>query len=379
MTKPLAGITVIDFSQFLSGPVATLRLADLGATVIKVERPDAGDLCRQLYVSNFRMQGESSLFRAINRNKQSVTADLKDRVDADLVRELINKADIVVHNFRPGVMDRLGFDYFSVKQLKPDIIYGEITGYGNEGPWKDKPGQDLLLQALSGLTWLSGNAGDGPVPMGLAIVDNLAGCQLVQGLLAVLLRRELTGDGGLVQVSMLESILDFQFENLTVYFQDGGQPVLRTQTNHAHPLVAAPYGIYETSDGYLALAMASIPQLGQLLDCPPLLEYQQPARCFDERDTIKKILADHLKQRPTSDWLAALEPADIWCAEVLDWSRLIQHEGFRVLSMLQDVVSADDCRYKTTRCPIRIDGELLVSETGSPTLGEHNDFVFGKM
>ena len=189
MPEPLGGITVIDFSQFLSGPSASLRLADLGARVIKVEKPDGGDICRGLYVANTEIDGESTLFHAINRNKESFAADLKDKANRESVRKLIAQADVVMHNFRPGVMKRLGLDYDSVRGIKPDIVYGVITGYGSDGPWAEKPGQDLLLQSLSGLTWLSGNAGDGPVPMGLAVADILAGAHLVQGILACLVRR----------------------------------------------------------------------------------------------------------------------------------------------------------------------------------------------
>ena len=148
----LQDIIVVDFSQFLSGPSAGLRLADMGARVIKIERPGTGDICRQLYVSDTRIEGESTIFHAINRNKQSYAADLKNAEDLEKVKKLIRHADVVLHNFRPGVMERIGLDYEKVKQIKPDIVYGEVSGYGNEGPWKDLPGQDLLVQALSGLT-----------------------------------------------------------------------------------------------------------------------------------------------------------------------------------------------------------------------------------
>ena len=184
--KPLDDILVVDFSQFLSGPSASLRLADLGARVIKIERPGTGDICRTLYVSNVVLDGESTVFHAINRNKESFAADLKNPDDAEQIRALVAKADVVMHNFRPGVMERLGFDYESVRKLNPQVVYGVISGYGNEGPWRDKPGQDLLAQSLSGLTWLSGNADDGPVPMGLAVADIYTGAQLTQGILACL-------------------------------------------------------------------------------------------------------------------------------------------------------------------------------------------------
>jgi crotonobetainyl-CoA:carnitine CoA-transferase CaiB-like acyl-CoA transferase len=370
--RPLDGITVLDFSQFLSGPSASLRLADLGARVIKIERPGTGDICRQHYVSNTELDGESTIFHAINRNKESFSADLKSAQDLESVKRLVSSADVVMHNFRPGVMRRLGLDYQSVCEIKPDIVYGVITGYGNVGPWAGKPGQDLLLQALSGLTYLSGNAGDGPVPMGLAIADIFSGAQLVQGILACLVRRGVSGVGGLVEVSMLESVIDFQFEPLTVYFQDGGCEAERTASNNAHAYLGAPYGIYKTKDGYLALAMASIPHLGELLGCPALLNYVDPGSWFRQRDEIKTILADYLQNRSTGDWLAILEPADIWCADVLDWQRLRAHEAYRTLGMEQTVQKGNGFTYKTTRCPIRINGQRFYAEAGSPDIGEHN-------
>ncbi len=163
--RPLEGLLVLDFSIFLSGPSAAQRLADLGARVINVERPDGGDLCRQLYISELELDGESTLFHSINRNKESFAANLKDPADLARVHELIARADVLVQNFRPGVMTRLGLDYETVRAINPRIVYGEITGYGNEGVWVYKPGQDLLLQAISGLVWLNGDADRPPRPL----------------------------------------------------------------------------------------------------------------------------------------------------------------------------------------------------------------------
>ncbi len=377
--KPLDDILIIDLSQFLSAPSATLRLADLGARVIKVERPETGDLCRQLYISNVILNGESSVFRAINRNKESFQADLKNKTDKTLVLKLIEKADVLIHNFRPGVIERLGLDYGIIKKINPSIIYGSISGYGEEGPWKSKPGQDLLLQSLSGLTWLSGNSHDGPVPMGLAIVDILSGSHLAQGILAALVKKSKNGKGMKVSVSMLESILDFQFETITTFYHDGGQPTERSTENNAHAYLGAPYGIYKTKNGHLSLAMGAIPFLGELLECEQLKNYPEPESWFTQRDEIKKILADHLKTETTEKWLSVLEPADIWCANVLNWNTLFDHEGFKVLDMIQKVVMGDGFEYKTTRCPIKIDGKLLTSALGSPALGEHTEAIINEL
>ena len=376
--KPLAGLLVLDFSIFLSGPSAALRLADLGARVIKIERPDVGDLCRQLYISELELDGDSTLFHSINRNKESFAANLKNPDDVAHVKELIKKADIMIQNFRPGVMERLGFDYETVSALNPRIVYGEITGYGNEGPWVKKPGQDLLLQSITGLAHLNGDADRPPTPLGLAVVDLYTGAHLVQGLLACLVRRSITGEGGFVQVSLMESILDFQFEVLTTYLNDGNQLPQRSAINNAHAYLSAPYGIYKTADNYLALAMGSIPVLGELLDCPPLIVYTDKETWFTQRDEIKQILVDHLKTKSTQHWLDILEPQDIWCANVLDWDQLFAHEGFKVLQMVQEVARDEHVKMDTLRCPIRIDGERLFSRKGAPRVGQQTEQIMAE-
>ena len=374
--RPLEDYLVIDFSQFLSGPSASLRLADMGARVIKIERLGVGDICRTLYTSNLIMNGESSVFHAINRNKESFEVDLKNDDDCDMVRELLKKADVMIHNFRPGVMQRLGFDYKSVSTINPNIIYGEISGFGHEeGAWKNKPGQDLLLQSVTGLTSLTGNADSGPVAMGLSIVDMLTGAHLAQGLLASLYHRAISNKGALVQVSMMESAYDFQFETITTFMNDGGELPERSVKNNANAYLGAPYGIYQTKNGHLALAMGSIPVLGNLLGCDAMLNYTEIAEAFDKRDEIKAILAAHLLTDTTEKWLSKLEPADIWCSDVLNWQQLMAHNGFKVLNMVQEVEMLDGYTYKTTRCPIKIDGELLISAKGSPKLGQDNEKI----
>lgn len=207
--RPLHGLTVIDFSQFLSGPLCSLKLADLGARVIKVERPGVGDLCRNLYLSDTDIDGDNSLFHAINRNKESVTADLRDPGEKARLFELLKTADVMIQNFRPGVIDRLGFGYGAVKKINPALIYGSISGYGEEGPWKDLPGQDLLAQARSGLLWLTGNKADAPMPMGLAVADMMAGNALAQGILAALVGKGIHGRGALIETSLFETMIDF--------------------------------------------------------------------------------------------------------------------------------------------------------------------------
>ena len=374
MTRlPLEGLIVLEFSQYLSGPSAGLRLADLGARVIKIERSRKGDAGRRLAIKNLWTDDNSLLFHAINRNKESFTADLKNPGDLELVKKLIGKADVITNNFRPGIMDKLGLGYESVQSINPRIIYAEISGYGKEGPWKDRPGQDLLLQSISGLAYTTGNEQNHPVPFGLSIADSLCGAQLVQGILAALIRRQKTGKGARVEISLLESLLDFQFELLTTYHSSGRQPQ-RSSISNGHPLLSAPYGIYASADGYIAIAMADLHTLGKAIACDPLLAFS-PDDAFSHRDEIKKALTAHIATQPSAYWLKKLHAQDLWAMEVLDWQRLTEHEGYKVLQMEQTIENKESNSIVTTRCPIRINGKRIFSSTPAPQLGEHNETI----
>ena len=375
MTKPLEGLTVLEFSQFLSGPYAGLRLADLGARVIKIERPEVGDLCRNLYISDTDLEGDSTLFHAINRNKESFAANLKDAKDIELVKKLIEKADIITQNFRPGVIERIGLDYKNVKKINPKIVYGTISGYGSDGPWSSLPGQDLLAQSRTGLVWLNGNGGEAPTPMGLAVADMLAGHTLVEGILAAVIKRFRTDNGSHVETSLVEALLDFQFEVLTTYFNDGNRKPQRSSYNNAHAYLSAPYGIYKTSNGYIAIAMTPLPQLGELLDLNSIKGLDDQKEWFTKRDEIKKDIGDWIEKETTEHWLSILEPADIWCAKVLDWETMVKHEGFKILDMVQRIKRDDGLDIETLRCPIKIDGEIFKSSKAAPKIGNDNNSI----
>jgi CoA:oxalate CoA-transferase len=370
---PLAGIIVLDLCQFLSGPYASLRLQDLGARVIKIERPDGGDLSRRLYLSDTEIGGDSTIFHAINRSKESLALDLKSPADVAALKTLISKADVVLQNFRPGVIERLGLDYASVQAEHPGIVYASITGYGSEGPWVQRPGQDLLAQARSGVMWLNGDDDQGPVPFGLAIADMLAGAAVAQGVLAALVRRFRTGRGAHIETSLLEVLVDFQFEVLTTYLNDGRRLPKRSGYRSAHAYLSAPYGVYPTADGFLAVAMTPLGRLADLLQLEALAPYRDdPKSWFSSRDEIKAIIASLLETKPTSHWLGLLEPADIWCAKVLDWPELLESEGFKVLDMLQEVTREDDVSILTTRSPLRIDGKRAKTMRAAPLIGEQS-------
>lgn len=379
--RPLNGLVVLDFTQFLSGPLATLKLADLGARVIKVERPGVGDLCRNLYISDTDIDGDNSLFHAINRNKESITADLRDPEDRGRLRALLKRADVMVQNFRPGVMERQGFGYDEVRRINPRIIYGSISGYGEEGPWKDLPGQDLLAQARSGLLWLTGSRDDPPMPMGLAVADMLAGNALAQGILAALVGRGINGRGARVDTSLFEAMIDFQFEVLTTHLNDGGRLPQRGAVNSAHAYLGAPYGVYRTADSYLAIAMTpSLRTLAELMEIEGLSQYYDDGTAMmAHRDDIKSVMAVAIRGKTTAEWLAVLQPADIWCSEVLDWPQVLASEAYRLLDFEQEIRRNGSVVLNAMRGPLRIDGCALKSDRAAPELGAHQDKVSNEL
>lgn len=376
MTLPLDGLMVLDMSQFLSGPYCSLRLSDMGARVIKIERPDGGDLSRRLYLSDTEIGGDSTIFHAINRGKESLAINMKDPADLAALKKLIGRADVLIQNFRPGVIERLGLDYAAVRDINPGIVYASISGYGDEGPWVTRPGQDLLAQARSGLMWLNGDEGQGPVPFGLAVADMLAGAAVCQGILAGLVRKGITGKGLHVQTSLMEALIDFQFEVLTTYLNDGKRMPKRSQFRSAHAYLSAPYGVYQAQDGWLAIAMTPIARLADLMEIDTLAPYRDdPKAAFAQRDTIKQLIADKVATRRVDDWLGVLEPADIWCARVLDWAELLSSDGFAVLDMLQTVTREDGVSIDTTRLPLRLDGRRPRKTAAAPLVGAHSEAI----
>lgn len=373
--KPLEGLLVLEFSQYLAGPSAGLKLADLGARVIKIERPLKGDGGRQIAIKNLFIDNDSLVFHTMNRNKESYAANLKDPEDLKQIKKLLTVADVMTHNFRPGVMEKIGLDYETVKHINPKIVYGVVTGYGNKGPWVAKPGQDLLIQSLSGLTYLSGNADDGPVPMGLSATDILTGAHFTQGILAALVRRGKTQKGGLVEVSLLESTLDFQFEVLTTHFSDGKKDPQRAKKGGAHAYLSAPYGVYKTKDNYISVAMMPMSQLMEGLNSELPSAYRSETSWFDRRDEIMDILRDIFITKTTSEWLSVLESQDMWCSDVFTYKDLISHEGYKVLQMDQEVNTSKGEKIRTTRCPIRVDGERYYNQKAAPKLGEDTESI----
>lgn len=377
--RPLDGYLVLDFSQFLAGPMAAMRLGDLGARVIKIEKPPTGDIGRGLAFGGIVEDGDTLSFHITNRNKESYAADLKSEADKAKVLELVKKADVIVQNFRPGVMERLGLGYEDVRKVNPNIVYGSITGYGAEGSFSARPGQDLLAQSISGLPWLSGSSENPPIPVGIALADIITSIHMAHGITAALLKRERTGEGSRVDTSLLESMLDLQFELISAHLSNPNVVVKRGGKHTAHAFLQAPYGTYPTANGYIALAMGSVPKLGELIGLEALKKYQDPDTWWTEQSTITSLLAEHLKHQKTEYWLELLDAADFWCAPVLTLPELVKHDGFEAIQMVQEIhrqgKNGADVALKTTRAPVRFNGKPLKVSRGAPRVGEHTATV----
>ncbi len=374
-TLPLAGLIVLDFCQYLAGPSAAMRLADLGARVIKVERPGKGDGSRSLALEGLFSDGDSVNFHAINRNKESIALNTKEPKGLAMARRLVAQADVLIEAFRPGVMDKLGLGYEAIKEINPRIVYASVSGYGRTGPWVGKPGQDLLVQSLSGLAWLNGDADQPPMPFALSLADSYTGVHVAEGILACLIRRVTTGEGGRVEVSLLSSILDMQFEVITTYLNDGHRLPQRSALHNAHAYLAAPYGIYPTLNGYIALAMSPVSRVGELIGSAVVAGRTNPDEWFTDRDKIKQDIAVVLEKETSEHWLSILEPAGIWCSDVYTWEQLTESAAFKALDFLQDVARDDSARLITTRSPINFVGEGIPASKPAPRLGENTEAI----
>ena len=318
MTKPLrtlAGVRIAAFTQFLLGPAAVQYLADLGADVIKVENPDGGAWERHWSGADTFPGGVSAFFMLANRNLRSVCIDLKSESGRAAALKLIASSDIVVENFRPGVMDRLGLGFEAAQTVRPNVIYASASGYGTTSPYRELPGQDLLVQALSGLGWLAGRREQDATPAGAAVVDQHGAALLAMGLLAALIHRERTGEGQKIEVAMLQAALDLATEPV-VYQLNGGR-VERPVEPIADTFHAAPYGFYRTRDGQVAISMTPVALLLQALDAPPDLEaLGEPAIAFTDRDRIRAALGPLIERMTTQEIVDRLRRQGVWCARV---------------------------------------------------------------
>jgi crotonobetainyl-CoA:carnitine CoA-transferase CaiB-like acyl-CoA transferase len=318
---PLNGIVIADFTQLAQGPFATQIMGDLGAEIVKIEGP-AGDWMRGFALQDHHLGGESISYLAFNRNKKSIAINVKIAEGLELARDICRQADVVIENFRPGVMKKLGLDYESITKINPDIIYVSSTGYGGSGPYVTRPGQDLLAQAITGLPSTIGRKDDPPTPVPLGIADLTAGLHIVYGTLAALVNRLLTGEGQYVEVNLMNSLLTLQIQELTAFLSTRVQPD-RSAAGVGSPWAGAPFGMYQTSDGWIALAMNPLNTLGKILDIPEFANVDKKSE-IPRGDEYKLLIDAKIINWKTDELIKTLLEHDIWCAPLQDYEKVIQ-------------------------------------------------------
>jgi crotonobetainyl-CoA:carnitine CoA-transferase CaiB-like acyl-CoA transferase len=372
-TGALAGLRVLDATQMLAGPLAATRLGDLGADVIKIEAPGAGEFNRTHGFEGVTVDGEMTTFLAVNRNKRSLALDLKSPGSAQVVHDLVASADIFLQNFRHGTADRLGVGYAGLSQINPRLVYCSITGYGPEGPYRDRPGQDLIVQGYSGSMYSVGKATDPPTPGALWAADVMTGYQAVIAVLAAIEARHRTGRGQHVQVDMLSVVLDAQLQEIVTFLNSGRQPTRGAEAS-AHASIPAPYGVYATSDGWLTLAMTELPRLGGVLDDDLLRAMTDYNDGATSSDLVYARIRDRFTTDTTDRWIERLDAAGIWAGPVHDYEALSKDPHVLATGQFVDQPhnrgSSDGATtVRTVRPP------LLMSETppaitrGAPALG----------
>ncbi|WP_022886772.1 CaiB/BaiF CoA transferase family protein [Glaciibacter superstes] len=384
----LAGIVVLDFTERVQGPYATQMLGDLGADVIKIERERAltpDGRADERYADEEEGR-PGTLYRATflanNRNKRSVALDLKTARGIEVARSLAAKADVVYENFRPGVMDRLGLGYADCVQLNPEIIYVSASGYGAEGPYADKPGQDVLVQAIAGMGAMNESASGRPTPIGMSITDVLGGINGAAAVLAALVHRERTGEGQQVAVDLLGSALAALGEHAVHLLNNNvGEPV-RGTVMHGHGYIPPPYGFYATADGYIALSSGrDIPGLCELIGLPDLT-VDPRFESFDKRNAnraeMEELLESALKARSTQEWLDILEPADIFVARVNSLGEALDDPQVRATGRVQ-TLDAPDGPLHLIAPPTRFSRTPALIRTVPPRHGEHTMDVLAEL
>jgi len=364
----LTGYRVLDCSIAMAGPFAAQRLGDLGADVVKVE-PTTGEWQRHVAAGGAEGNQVNVSFLSLNRNKRSLAVDLKSPDGKQVLLDLVKTADVFLQNYRPGVAKRLGVDYESLSKINPKLIYVSISGYGEDGPYVDRPGQDLVLQGMSGAMLSAGREGEAPTAAGQYLVDAITAYTAFEGALAALLHRERTGEGQLVQVNMLDAITTIQMQELSV-FTVGGKPQTRSAEPHAHVYIRAPYGAFATSDGFIIVAFPKLKTLGEVIGEDSFLTMNDEVDTWARRDEIFAKTREKLKTKTSAEWLELLRAADIWCGPVYGYGDLVEDEQIKHNGTFVEYEHPTEGKVKTPGFPIRFSKTPSTVDRGAPITGQ---------
>ena len=373
----LEGVRVLDFTQMMVGPWGTQFLGDMGAEVVKIERPVSGEWERGLRAMGELLEGESPYFLAMNRNKKSVTLNLKEPGARDIVLRLAERSNLVVENFRPGVMDRLGMGYEDLRRVNPSIVYVAATGYGPDGPYVARPGQDLLIQAMSGLAAYGGRKEDPPTPSGSSIVDASTALLLAFSAMAGLFHQQRTGEGQRIDVSLYGTAIALQCQELAIHM-NMARRFERSEAGIGGAWLSAPFGIYRTADGHMAVAMASLAVVAELLDLPELADFDPPDRAYDARDEAYRLVQSRLSERSTAEWLEILATRDIWCAPVQTFDDVVDDPQVEHQEWLTTVEHPNGREVRVVGVPMRFSATPGTIRSGPPAVGQHTDEVLAE-
>ena len=377
--RPLEGIRILDLTRVLSGPYCTMLLGDLGAEVIKVERPGEGDDTRS-FAPPF--QGDqAAYFLSINRNKKSITLDMKSEQGKEILWRLLDLSDVLVENFRPGAMERLGFGYEAVTNRRPAIIYCSISGFGDSGPQKDRPGYDVIVQGEAGIMDLTGPRDGPPHKVGTSIADLVSGLTAVQGILAALYTAKIDGRGQRVLVSMYEAVAALLTFNASIYFATGKTPK-RRGNEHA---TIVPYETFEASDGWINLGVANDDIWRRFCAAVGTAELATDRRFANapdrvrNRDALVPLIKTVIKQRSRDEWLKLLDDSGVPCGAIRTVAEVCDSEVLRARGMIAEMPHASAGNVKGIKSAIHLSETVLDTYTAPPKLGEHTNEVLTRL
>jgi crotonobetainyl-CoA:carnitine CoA-transferase CaiB-like acyl-CoA transferase len=368
----LNGVRIISFTQFLLGPAGVQYLADLGADVVKVE-PPAGAWERHWSGGEHYLDGTSVFHLLTNRNSRSIAIDLKQPQGRAIAQRLAEAADVVVQNYRPGVIERLGVGYEELRKRNPKVIYVSASGYGSEGPYRDLPGQDLLAQAMTGLAHITGTADGPPTAAASPVVDHHGATLLALGVLAALLHRINTGEGQHVKLTMIQAALDLQREPIAYHLN--GFPIERSQSGLATNYHPAPYGIYKTQDGYLALSVSPVKSLYEATHDDRLKDFLGPRDAWEKRDEIRAVVVKMMADKTTDQWIGPLRAHGVWVQRVNSYADCFEDPAVRQLDPVMEVQMGHADPVKLLKFPIEFAAGSPALRYPPPEIGEHTTEV----